>query len=683
MKYSYWLVVVFGVTFLSSTSSSAATSLDIVEHVIDVQIDPDKRRIELIDNIRFGSSDRSWTILVDAQLDLSLDQNDNDTELDAGAVSASTGLREYSLKTGPSGNAILKVTGNWRADYGEARGQVSTEGIYLPPHSGWMPIVADSRTVFTLKTRLPAGWVSVSQGTGSQEDNTQIWSEPIPQPGVWLVAGRYYLHQVKHRDIQLSAYFFKTDPTLANTYFQAAGDWLDRFSELLGGYPFSKLAVVENFWQSGYGMPSFALLGSKVVSLPFIPHTAWPHEILHNWFGNGVYADQDGNWSEGLTAYLADHEARDLQGLGAQFRRDALNKFSSFIEDGEDIELRDFRFRHDNETAVVGYDKAMMVFHMLRIRTGDRGMVNGLRKFIKDNMHRNASWLDIQSAMSAVTGENLDSFFKQWLNRTGAPELSLKNAAFEEGCVTGTLQQNQDSDPYDLRVPVFASFGNQTIRQNIAMRDREKPFSICAEGQASRISVDPEFDVFRKLYAGEVPASISELIGMTDVVAILPTKAPDNERLAWQRVASEAGITAMDDSAISDLPKKKGIWVLGAANRFASELLLNDNGRAVLGDQTIDVDRDALIIVRRRFDRPIGFASIPPDGDATALMKRVKHYGRYSYLAFSEGDRIAGIRGQWSTIGDSPLTVSKSDRAAPLVLPPREPLTDVASQQPF
>ena len=55
-------------------------------------------------------------------------------------------------------------------------------------------------------------------------------------------------------------------------------------------------------------MPSFTLLGAKVIRLPFIVSSSYPHEILHNWWGNGVFVDvQQGNWCEGLTAYLADH----------------------------------------------------------------------------------------------------------------------------------------------------------------------------------------------------------------------------------------------------------------------------------------------------------------------------------------------------------------------------------------
>ena len=44
-------------------------------------------------------------------------------------------------------------------------------------------------------------------------------------------------------------------------------------------------------------MASLTLLGPRVIRLPFIFKSSYPHEILHNWWGNGVYVDYaSGNW---------------------------------------------------------------------------------------------------------------------------------------------------------------------------------------------------------------------------------------------------------------------------------------------------------------------------------------------------------------------------------------------------
>ena len=184
-------------------------------------------------------------------------------------------------------------------------------------------------------------------------------------------------------NISTSVFLRGADPALADQYLGAIGEYVDMYSRLLGPYPYDKFAVVENTWESGYGMPSFTLLGPKVMRFPFILHTSLPHEILHNWWGNGVYVDYaHGNWSEGLTAYLADHLLREQAGEGVGYRRNALLRYSNYVSAGNDFPLRDFQGRHNEATQAVGYDKALMVFHMLRMQLGDQRLPGGLAQFL-------------------------------------------------------------------------------------------------------------------------------------------------------------------------------------------------------------------------------------------------------------------------------------------------------------
>jgi hypothetical protein len=60
---------------------------------------------------------------------------------------------------------------------------------------------------------------------------------------------------------------------------------------VFGPYPFPKFAVVENFFPTGYGFPSYTLLGSTILRLPFILNTSLGHEIAHCWWGNGVFVN--------------------------------------------------------------------------------------------------------------------------------------------------------------------------------------------------------------------------------------------------------------------------------------------------------------------------------------------------------------------------------------------------------
>jgi len=52
---------------------------------------------------------------------------------------------------------------------------------------------------------------------------------------------------------------------LATRYLDATERYLALYEPMLGDYPFSKFALVENFWETGYGMPSFTLLGEQII----------------------------------------------------------------------------------------------------------------------------------------------------------------------------------------------------------------------------------------------------------------------------------------------------------------------------------------------------------------------------------------------------------------------------------
>ena len=114
--------------------------------------------------------------------------------------------------------------------------------------------------------------------------------------------------------------------------------------------------------------PLFTLLGPQVIRFPFILHSSYPHEILHNCWGNSVYVDwSKGNWCEGLTAYLADHLIREGQGRGAEYRNDTLKGYRNYVGESRDFPLTEFRSRHSSATQAVCYGKCLILWHMLRV----------------------------------------------------------------------------------------------------------------------------------------------------------------------------------------------------------------------------------------------------------------------------------------------------------------------------
>ena len=131
-----------------------------------------------------------------------------------------------------------------------------------------------------------------------------------------LVAGRYKVTSIKHIGIDIYAHFFPEEQGLVDTYINATKRYLDMYQKLfLGNYPGRNTpAIVENFFQTGYGMPSFTLLGSTAVKLPlhrgYLAGTRNSEQLAGQL---GLCGRILGNWCEGLTAYMADYYYKELK----------------------------------------------------------------------------------------------------------------------------------------------------------------------------------------------------------------------------------------------------------------------------------------------------------------------------------------------------------------------------------
>ena len=196
---------------------------------------------------------------------------------------------------------------------------------------------------------------------------------------------------------------------------------------LIGPYPYGKFALVENFWETGYGMPSYTLLGPQVIRFPFILSSSYPHEILHNWWGNSVFVDYEtrelvrgADRVHGRPPHPGAARAR-ARSTGATRSQ----KYRSYVRDGRDFPLTEFRSRHSAATEAIGYGKTLMVFHMIRQRLGDEAFRKWAARFYREYRGKQASFADVRKSLEAVAGQDLGGFFADHVERPGAAELAL------------------------------------------------------------------------------------------------------------------------------------------------------------------------------------------------------------------------------------------------------------------
>jgi hypothetical protein len=263
------------------------------------------------------------------------------------------------------------------------------------------------------------------------------WAVKQPSEALTLVANTFV---TSSRDwtaktgqrIRLSTYLFPDDAHLAEEYLDATARYLDVYIPLLGPYPFEKFAVVENFFASGLGMPSFTLLGSGVIKRHYVQPYALGHEIVHSWIGNAVFNRADrGNWVEGLTTYLANYYWHELMGDRAQARdqrRLMVQSYNLHVPPERDYPVAQFTQKRDEHDNAIGYQKAAMLFHLLRQEVGEEAFWRSLTSLVAQYRGKHAEWRDLERVFAEESRRDLRWFFAQWVEQDGAPVLSLPEA---------------------------------------------------------------------------------------------------------------------------------------------------------------------------------------------------------------------------------------------------------------
>jgi aminopeptidase N len=436
------IAAVVGLAWVSPVGAAG-----IPRHELTVAIDPAARTLHVVDTLH-PERDGAVEFRLNANLkivraDPAVREIVTPMQQSGGGAARPGETRRYIAEPARGGAIIIEYKGRiddalsaesdeFAKGFRSTSGIVAPQGVYLSGATAWYPELSTDFVRFSLTARAPEGWHLVSEGEGTSRDDAgnAHWTSDTPLEEIHLVGGPLQRYRDASGPVEALVYLRTPDPALAERYLSATARYVSLYSGLIGPYPYAKFALVENFWETGAGMPSFTLLGSKVIRLPVIVDTSSPHEIVHNWWGNSVFVDErGGNWSEGLTAYLADHLIAQRRGTGAQYRLESLEKFDAFVDAERDLPLSAFRSRHSGATQAVGYGKSAMFFHMLRRRLGDERFQRTLERFYREQRGRRASFGDLRRAAQAESAADLRGFFREWTTRTGAPALRVTASA--------------------------------------------------------------------------------------------------------------------------------------------------------------------------------------------------------------------------------------------------------------
>jgi len=717
--------------FLLSTMLGISQKNEAIQHKLNVQIEPGSSFISVTDSLSSFENEELIFSLNAALTPTYFSKNVKAEKLDAGSDAGDVGMdrddsNNYSglkvntwklkLDKGSTG-FVVRYEGkilsrfssseeNYQRGFSESPGIISDTGIYLAGSTWWVPRFGDRLAVFSLTTALPEGWKTVSQGQRIAEStagakHTDTWLCDTPQEEIFLIGARFneYAYTMGN-GVEAMAFLRTPDEGLANKYLEVTEQYMNMYEELVGPYPYTKFALVENFWETGYGMPSFTLLGEKVIRFPWILHSSYPHELLHNWWGNSVYVDfSTGNWCEGLTAYQADHLISEQRGQGEAYRRSTLQKYTNVVDSSNDFPVDEFISRHDAASEAIGYGKSMMMWHMLRRQLGDKDFKETFSLFNENYKFKVASFGNIRQSAEKASGKDLDDFFTQWTTRTGAPELAIAEVKVkpddQQFRVMLKLEQKQTQDAFMVNVPVAIATADGLEVFVVEMNKKTQEFWFTLDGEPLKLEVDPQYDVFRILDPFEVPPTWSKILASKENLVVLPSKAGEGKKQLYDEFVKQWQAADVDkfkvvyDKDLDEIPDGITTWILGFENTFAEQINASLTGyrSSISGDSVVlekqkiaKADHSFVLTLFNTQNSKLNNAFIAIENGAAipGLIRKLPHYGKYSYLGFEGDEPVNVAKGQWPVMNSPMVMVFDEDAQNLNMTEKREPLATLA-----
>jgi aminopeptidase N len=542
-------------------------------------------------------------------------------------------------------------------------------GSFLAAGSGWYPPPPLALFSYRVRVSVPGEQRAVVPGSLRMERLPRAAGDRYeaefefaqPTDGVDLMAGPWrvrerLLARAGVSPLRLRTYFppaLDGEPGLAEGYLADSARYLERYSALIGAYPYDAFSIVASPLPTGLGMPTLTYLGVDVLRLPFIRATSLGHEVLHNWWGNGVYVDaRMGNWSEGLTTFLADYAYSEERSLAAaQAMRLAWLRDAAALPASAQPALRDFRSRRHGAEATVGYGKAAMFFLALRDHIGAVAFAQGLRDFWQAHRFRHASWDDLRRAFEGAAGGDLRGVFEQWLSSRQLPVFTVDDAVASRSPSGHRLRLTlrQGSPALAVRLPVEIASGTHSVTRWVDVTGERSLAEFDLDFLPERIRIDPEARTWRRLQEGELPLILRRWVG-----ALKPRWLVVGGDAAFHEAAEtvvgrffERPTTRLAPADLrAALAAGEAVMIVGTPAEVDAALLANGlplqaqslGANATRGSARVwTVERGPLLAVAA--------------GDAAALRSLARplpHYGGQSWLVFDGAQ--ASERGLWPAV---------------------------------
>jgi len=372
----------------------------------------------------------------------------------------------------------------------------------------WLPSVDHPSDKATIEFRItaPEHYDVVATGEKIEESNLDngykltIYKEPAPVAmkvvtiGVTKFASRL-LDEVE--GIPVSAWVYPENRLDGFSDYGVAVNVMKYFIENIGPYSYAKLANMQakTQWGGLENAGNIAYFENSVTGKNEVEGLI-AHEIAHQWFGNSA-SENDWNhvWlSEGFATYFAILYQESVYGDEKRKEELALDR-KQIIQyyQKNPSPIVDHSIKDPMKVLCTNtYQKGGWVLNMLRHKLGDAIFWQGIRTYYAKFKDSNAMTADLQKVMEEESGQNLQSFFQQWIFTKGYPEIKW-DWKYEKGEIEIAMSQEQEHRTFlfPIEIGIIKDGKMEIFKVQISAKDNS--FNIKTDSEPDAIELDPNY----------------------------------------------------------------------------------------------------------------------------------------------------------------------------------------------
>jgi tetratricopeptide (TPR) repeat protein len=491
--------------------------IDVNHYRIQAEINPRTQTLAATTQVDFTAMDDDATALtfeLNNALNVSHVVDGQGREIQTSRANQDSPLRlslPESMKKGQTGSLTFTYDGRLSGKEdspvnGIRFAAIHTDFSYLMYPARWFPVsgYTTNRFAADLIITVPAGSRVVASGDEKSDaagDKTvfSFHFAKLSFPGSIAVV------QGEPKKIQesgvVTSFYLRSRESVVKAYGEEIGKIMIWATSLYGLPPQANLTVVEteNDAPSGYAAQGILFLSPRALST-HVNTRLLVNQITRQWYGVLVSPTTRNHlWLvNGQARYAELLYIEHTEGAGT-FESEVKSDYVEALTVENPPLSQSARFEdYSPEYWAATAAKGAAVLNMLRGVLGDANFFKLVKIFPDEYAWKSASTKDFEKIAEKLSGENLQYFFLQWIDSSGAPEFKLEYTVFrtQKGFrVVGKVNQDLDTFHMPVDLKIVTEGNPETKRIDVVGTSSE--FTIDTFGKPKSVTIDPDNRMLR------------------------------------------------------------------------------------------------------------------------------------------------------------------------------------------